>query len=143
MKSRKGFTLIELMIVVVIVAVLAAIVVPLLISRVEKARYSEGKAIASQIATSVRAWAVESEVSPLPVAPSLTLDLGFKSNELDAKWFRQNGPMAVTGVSLDPVTGTMNYIITLPVFDANKLTKGPVVLECAANVTTFTSPTGL
>ena len=142
MKKRKGFTLIELMIVVVIVAVLAAIVVPLLISRVEKARYSEGKAIASQIATSVRAWAVESEVSPLPVAPSLTLDLGFKTNELDAKWFLQ-GAMTVTLVSLNTATGTMDYTITCPPSDATKLSKGPVILVCTANNTVFTSPVGL
>jgi prepilin-type N-terminal cleavage/methylation domain-containing protein len=143
MRSRKGFTLIELMVVVLIVAVLAALVVPLLLSRVEKARYSEGKAIASQIATAVRTYAVETETAVL-AAPSLTVNLGFMSGELDAKWFAQTG-MSVSGVSVDSGvggTGTMNYIITLIPRDLTKLSRGNLVLTCAANVTTFT-PLGM
>ena len=49
MRGKKGFTLIELMVVIVIVAILAAVVVPLLLSRVERAKYSEGKAIAASV----------------------------------------------------------------------------------------------
>ena len=140
MRSRKGFTLIELMVVVLIVAVLAALVVPLLLSRVEKARYSEGKAIASQIATAVRTFAVETETTPVPPAPNLVTDLGFKSNELDAKWFRQTS-MTVGSVLVN-ADGSMNYVITLPPVDATKLTRGSLVLTCTNNITTFT-PTGI
>ena len=134
--KTKGFTLIELMIVVVIVGILAALVVPLLLSRVEKAKYSEGKAIASQIATAVRAYAVEADVvSP---SPSLTDDLGFKDHELDAKYFKQAN-MAVVGAVINE-NGTMDYLITLQP-DADKgLTSGNVVLACDDNDTTFTSP---
>ena len=141
MKSRKGFTLIELMVVVLIVAVLAALVVPLLLSRFEMARYSEGKAIASQIATAVRTYAVESETTPL-AAPDLQTNLGFKSNELDAKWFLQTG-MSVSGVLVNTTTGAMNYTITLIPADLTKLTKGNVILVCTANNSVFTSPVGL
>ncbi len=142
MKSRKGFTLIELMVVVLIVAVLAALVVPLLLSRVEKARYSEGKAIASQIATAARTYAVESDGTPKP-APDLVTDLGFRSNELDAKWFRQSaGTMTVTGLVVN-ADGTMDYVVTLVPNDTAKLTKGSVVLSCDNNVSTFTNPVGL
>ena len=140
MRSRKGFTLIELMVVVLIVAVLAALVVPLLLSRVEKARYSEGKAIASQIATAVRTYAVETDTA-VSGTPNLVTDLGFRTAELDAKWFAQTG-MSVTGVSVDTTTGTMNYVITLVPRDTTKLSKGNLVLTCSANVTTFT-PLGI
>jgi len=88
MKSRKGFTLIELMIVVVIVGILAAIIIPLLLSRVEKAKYSEGKAIAGQIATAVRAYVAE-EGDNAETEPDLVTHLGFKSQELDGKYFYQ------------------------------------------------------
>ncbi|HUV67456.1 MAG TPA: prepilin-type N-terminal cleavage/methylation domain-containing protein, partial [Sedimentisphaerales bacterium] len=68
MKSRKGFTLIELMVVVLIVAVLAAVLIPMLTARLEAARWSEGKAGAGTIATSVRAMAAEfgNETGALP-----------------------------------------------------------------------------
>jgi len=141
MRSRKGFTLIELMVVVLIVAVLAALVVPLLLSRVEKARYSEGKAIASQIATAVRTFAVETETTPVPPSPNLVTDLGFKSNELDAKWFRQTAPMTVSGVAVN-ADGSMNYVITLVPVDTTKLTRGNLILRCVSNVTTF-EPAGI
>ncbi|MBN2181292.1 MAG: prepilin-type N-terminal cleavage/methylation domain-containing protein [Sedimentisphaerales bacterium] len=59
MRSRKGFTLIELMVVVLIVAVLAAVLIPLMQARLEAARWSEGKAGCGTIATAVRAMAAE------------------------------------------------------------------------------------
>jgi prepilin-type N-terminal cleavage/methylation domain-containing protein len=59
MKSRKGFTLIELMVVVLIVAVLAAVLVPLMTARLEAARWSEGKAGCGSLATAIRAMYAE------------------------------------------------------------------------------------
>ena len=53
MQSRKqvGFTLIELMIVVVIVAILASIAYPSYQEQVERGRLAEGKAVLTQAAT--------------------------------------------------------------------------------------------
>ncbi len=59
MRNRKGVTLIELMVVVLIVAVLAAVLVPLLTARLESARWAEGKAGAGTIATAIRAMYAE------------------------------------------------------------------------------------
>jgi len=129
-----------LMIVVVIVGVLAAIIVPLLLSRVEKAKYSEGKAIAGQIATAVRAYGAE--YGFISATPHLETDLGFKSNELDAKYFKQIN-MDVTDASINTETGTMSYVITLEP-DADKgLNSGNLVLRCVDNVTTFELDDGL
>lgn len=139
MKIKEGFTLIELMIVVVIVGILAAIIVPLLLSRVERAKYSEGKAIASQIATATRAYGAEFGL--ISDAPDLETDLGFKSNELDAKYFKQIN-MSVTNASVNTGTGTMSYTITLKPDENKGLNSGDLVLECLNNVTTFT-PVGL
>jgi prepilin-type N-terminal cleavage/methylation domain-containing protein len=60
--NKKGFTLIELMVVVLIVAVLAAILVPLMTARLEAARWAEGKAGCGTLATAVRAmWAEQGQ----------------------------------------------------------------------------------
>lgn len=138
--KKEAFTLIELMIVIVIVGILAAIVIPLLLSRVEKAKYSEGKSIAGQIATAVRAYAAEYGNAALAI-PNLVNDLGFKDNELDAKYFKQ-AKMEVEGVLIND-NGTMDFIITLEPEDNMGLNSGDVVLECDDNVTEFTSPVGL
>lgn len=138
MKSRKGFTLIELMVVIVIVAVLAAVVVPMLLSRIEKAKYSEGKAIASQIATAARAYAAEhADDDPFNDSPDLEDDLGFRSNELDGKYFVQLGSsVADLAVNTD---GTLDYTVTV----AARGDLDDVVLECDDNESEFTSPEGL
>ena len=59
MKSRRGFTLIELMVVVLIVAVLAAILVPLMTARLEAARWAEAKSGCGSLATAIRAMYAE------------------------------------------------------------------------------------
>ncbi len=59
MRSKKGLTLIELMVVILIVGVLAAILIPLLTARLESARWSEGKSGCGTIATAIRAMFAE------------------------------------------------------------------------------------
>lgn len=139
MNNKKGFTLIELMVVVVIVSILAAIVVPLLLSRVEKSKYSEGKAIAGQIATALRAYVAEYGATG---NYDLVTDLGFKTAELDAKYFAQDD-MSVDSASLDPKTGLMSYQITLTPRANMGLNSGVLTMVCTNNVTTFTTPVGI
>lgn len=142
MRSKKGFTLIELMVVIIIVAVLAAVVVPMLISRIEKAKYSEGKAIASQVATAVRAYAAEhADDATFNPAPALVGDLGFKAAELSGKYFTQTtSNPTVSGVAVN-TDGTLDYIITIQPNSTSKLTQ-TITMTCDNNVTTIT-PAGI
>ena len=55
-KDARGFTLIELMIVVVIIAILAAIAIPRFMKATTKAKQSEAKNILKQIYTMQRAY---------------------------------------------------------------------------------------
>ena len=57
MKSMfKGFTLIELMVVILIVGVLAAASVPLMRGRIDRSKWTEANATAGTIRTLVKIW---------------------------------------------------------------------------------------
>ena len=92
MKSRKGFTLIELMVVILIVAILAAVAIPILRGRIESAKWSEGAAIAGTVKTAVKvAFAEDSTATLTGVLASppnaLTTLLGFGTGDLTGQYF--------------------------------------------------------
>jgi len=92
MKSRKGFTLIELMVVVLIVGILAAIAIPILRGRIDAAKWSEGKAMMGSIATAIRAYAAEKDPASTDVPTILGIGatgLGFAAGDLDGTYFSE------------------------------------------------------
>jgi len=95
---RTGFTLIELMIVVLIVAVLAAVLIPFMRARVEAAKWSEGRAGAGTIASALRAYAAEQGTDG--IYATLTVDTLFKTSDLLGKYF-DIGDYVLTNVSYD------------------------------------------
>ena len=87
-KNQKGFTMIELMVVVVIVGILAAIAIPIYGKYVKQARTTEATGRMGEIITSSKAWAQEKTLWPS--------DADFQSGQ---------------GI-LDP-TGTENFTYTI------------------------------
>ena len=85
MTGRRGFTLIELMVVILIVGILAAVAVPLMRGRIDSAKWSEGKAIMGTIATALRTHVAE-KGSGFTGTPTLS-QLGFSSSDLDGTYF--------------------------------------------------------
>ena len=63
-KKEKGFTLIELMVVVAILAILAIVAIPRILSALENARRSEAVATATTIANAVERYYIEHEIYP-------------------------------------------------------------------------------
>jgi len=128
MKMRKqmikAFTLVELMVVIMIVAILAAVLVPTIRGRVNRARWSEGMAGAGTIATALRAWCAEQGVDKA-AAPALA-DIGLAAGDLQGKYF-DSGDYAISSLTYDADDGTFDYLITVTA--PTGVQGGPVTLD--------------
>ncbi|MFH1616873.1 MAG: type II secretion system protein [Planctomycetota bacterium] len=97
--KKKGFTLVELMLVVLIVAILAAVLVPMIIGKINKAKWSEANASAGTVRTAVRVYYAENPGAAV-LLTGVTLDdltlqdtLGFSASDLTGTYF---GPQDYT-----------------------------------------------
>jgi len=107
MKGRKGFTLIELMVVIFIVGILAAVAIPIMRGRIDSAKWSEGKAGAGSIRTAARAFCAEKGSSWGGTWTTVSLsDLGFQTGDLDGRYFT-DGAYAFAFTTYD------DYLVTV------------------------------
>jgi prepilin-type N-terminal cleavage/methylation domain-containing protein len=95
MKNRSGFTMVELMVVVLIVGILAAVAVPLMSGRIDASKWSEAKAAMGTIASGLRSYAAEK--GSFTSAPTLT-QIGISNNDLDGTYFSHDA-YAITSAS--------------------------------------------
>lgn len=95
-KVRKstGFTLTELMVVILIVGILASVAVPLMQARIERSKWSEACAAAGSIRRAVRAYAAETTVATAQgltgndLSDAATQDaLGFRATDMEGTFF--------------------------------------------------------
>ena len=63
MKNKKGFTLTELIVVIVIIGILAAVLVPSLTGYIDKARYAAAEKEATSYVTAFGTWQIEEEIT--------------------------------------------------------------------------------
>ena len=127
-----GFTLIELMIVILIVAVLAAVAVPIYRGRIDTAKWSEGKACAGTIASAIRAYAAE-KGDFTDKTMILTTDLGFGVDDLDGTYFLQASYTA-TPPTASCVAGQVAFSITVTAASGRATAPtAPATMTLAAN----------
>jgi len=110
MRSKKGFTLIELMVVILIVGILASVAIPILRGRIDAAKWSEGKAMMGSIGTAIRAY--HAEKGPTGAAPTIlgvgATGLGFAAGDLTGTYFVDADFSFVVPFPMDPLT----FVIT-------------------------------
>jgi len=110
MCKRKGFTLVELMVVILIVAILAAIAIPIMRGRIDAAKWAEGKAMMGTIATAIRAYVAEKGVQMDnfdDIADAVAL--GFATGDLNGTYFSE-GDFSWTG-NYDQPTNVLTFSI--------------------------------
>jgi general secretion pathway protein G len=108
-KSRKGFTLVELLVVMIIIAALAAVIVPRVFARAEQGRRAKAIADIKSLETAIDMYSADNG-SPPTTEQGLDALIEPPSTAPEAKnW---NGPYLQKQIPQDPWGG--EYIYTSP-----------------------------
>lgn len=115
-KIKDGFTITELMVVILIVAILAAVLVPLLQGRIDEAKWSEACTAAGTIRVAVRAYAAGSSITTAQALVGKNLGdantrdlLGFHAQDCEGTYFEPDDytitSIGANGMAVITVTG--------------------------------------
>ena len=114
MKKHNAFTLIELMVVILIVAVLAAAAVPLMRGRIDRGKWTEANAAAGSIRTAMKTYFMETgnTVTGSLSNASVQQALNTQAADLTGSYFAASDyvidSVSVDGVAVVTATGSQS-----------------------------------
>jgi type IV pilus assembly protein PilA len=112
MSKKRGFTLIELMVVILIVSILAAVAVPIMRGRIDAAKWTEGKAMAGTLGTALRAYYAEKGEVGVD-SPGLDV-LGFSTGDFTGTYFDEADYVWVSAYDVSTGNPTFTITVTAP-----------------------------
>ena len=108
-RNNKGFTLIELMVVVLIFGILAAIIAPRIIGRTDDARVTEAKVQIKNLETALKLYKLDTGTYPTTEQGLDALIEKPATGVIPKKW-REGGYLEVKKIPLDPWSNPYIYI---------------------------------
>ena len=105
-KHKTGFTLIELLVVILIVGILASVAIPIFRWQIDRAKWSEGKAMMGTIAGEIRAWRSEKGGTYAGSVPEDLTEFGYNKEDLNGNYFAYDD-FSFKIDSIEPLTFTI------------------------------------
>jgi type IV pilus assembly protein PilA len=127
--SDSGFTLVELLVVMLILGLLAAIAIPSFFNQRDKAKDADAKELVRTAQTAVETYATDNDGSYADVTPALLIGIEQSLNNADG------GDGSGDGDALDVVSTDDTYTVTVTsetenVFNIARLDTGETELTC-------------